>query len=290
MVRKRIVLGILLWIPTLAFSQRECPVHGKSLFVVTDQSDITLADAKRKCIEQAKAEAIKEEFGEIVVSDIVDTNIENGSSSTSYFWENTAAMSKGEWLSDTRQPQITVEYKDGSLFFSAEVWGTAREITQAKADLDWDILKDINNQKGVTTFENGERIYLRIRVPVNGYLAVYLTVGDGTTSCLLPYPKNTDGRYYVQGGTEHILFDKSSNNKAQIYRMTTVHAREINQIVVIYSPNAFTKCNDLNVDSRHPSNVATTDFQKWLTKCQRNDKDMVVERKWITIHNSQTNN
>lgn len=292
MVRKKVTLCLLLCLPMLAFAQREASVHGKSDFIVTDHDHLTLAEAKLKCVEKAKAEAIKAEFGEIVISDVLDSNVEsNGSTASSYFWENTAAMSKGEWLGDTQPSKINVEYRDGNLIFSAEVWGMAREIVQAKTDLTWDILKDFHGRKDVTTsFENGERIFLNMRVPADGYLAVYLTVGDGETFCLLPYPKDSDGRFPIKGGKDYVLFDRESDPLSPNYTMTTKHRKEANQLVVIYSPNPFTKCNDISTDPRHPNMLSTNDFQKWLLKCQRNDKEMVVDKKWMSIHNAKADN
>lgn len=287
---KRIYLfAFMTLFSVMAFGQREASVHGKSVYVVSDNDHITLRDAKRKCIEKAMAEAVKEEFGELVISDVVDSNVEtNGAATSSYFWENTAAMAKGEWLGETRDPKIDVEYKNGNLVFSAEVWGMAREISQAKVDLDWNILTDFNGQKAVaSTFENRESMYLRFRAPADGFLAVYLTVGDGETFCLLPYPKDADGRFFIKGGQDYMLFDKEINPMAKQYRLTTSHPQEINQLVVIFSPNPFTKCNDSTGDSKHPGSVSTREFQKWLLKCQRVDHDMVVDKKWVKIHNAK---
>ncbi len=287
----RNLIFFLMFLPVMAFAQREASVHGTYVYVVSDNDHITLRDAKRNCVEKAMAEAVKQEFGEVVISDVVDSNVEaDGSTASSYFWENTAAMAKGEWLGETQAPKIDVEYKDGNLVFSAEVWGLAREIVQSKVDLDMSILKKINDEKDATSsFESGERLYLRFRAPADGYLAVYLTVGNGKTSCLLPYPKDTDGRFPIKGGKDYNLFDKETDANAQQYKLTTKHPQEVNQLVVIYSPNAFTKCNDASSDGKQPNSLETSEFQKWLLKCQRSDRDMVVDKKWLRIHNAKAN-
>lgn len=275
-------------ISMMGLAQRETSVHGKSVYVVSDNDHLTLREAKNKCIEKAKAEAVKAEFGEQVMTDVIDSNVESeGAAAGSYFWENTAATAKGEWLGDTKAPKIDVEYVNGDLVFSAEVWGVAREIVQSKTDLDLDIMKDISGKKGnATSFEKGERIYLHFRAPADGYLAVYLTVGNGKTSCLLPYPKDSDGRFPIKNGVDYHLFDKEEDPIAQYYRMSTKHRQEVNQLVVIYSPNAFTKFNAKEGNAKLIESVDTSDFEKWLLKCQRSDRDMVVVRKWLRIHNS----
>lgn len=280
--------------PFVAVAQRTVTVNGTYTYIVGDNDDISLREAKVKCVELAKAEAIKAEFGEMITSDVIDTNLEtNGEASSSFFWENTVAMAKGDWLGDTKSPELDIEYKDGKLVFKAEVWGKVREIVQAKTDLKWNIMKEILGQKSETTsFVSGERIFVRFRSPSDGYVAVYLIVGDDETSCLLPYRKDPSGMFKVRNGKEYIFFDKDEDPRASFYKLSTQHEKEANQLVVIYSPNPFAKCTDITGDARHPNSLSTHDFQKWLLKCQRADRDMVVAKKWVTIrkNNSEKEN
>jgi len=279
-------LSFLLFFPLSAQAQREAAVSGKYVYVVSENDDITLKEAKRKCLELAKAAAIKEEFGEMITSDVIDSNVEtNGESANSYFWENTVAMAKGDWLGDIEQPQLDIKYEDGKLIFTAEVKGRAREIIQSKIDLKWEIMKDgVDKKKVASIFESGERVYVNFRSPADGYVAIYLIVGDDETSCLLPYPKDKDGRFEVRAGRDYLFFDSKEDLQAVSYRLKTKRRLENNQLVIIYSPNPFTKSNDKIGDGRHPSSLNTHDFQKWLLKCQREDRDMVVNKKWVKIY------
>ena len=290
----RLFLSLCIMIPFVAVAQRTVTVNGTYTYIVGDNDDISLREAKVKCIELAKAEAIKAEFGEMITSDVIDTNLEtNGEATSSFFWENTVAMAKGDWLGDTKSPELDIEYKDGKLVFKAEVWGKVREIVQAKTDLKWNIMKEILGQISETTsFVSGERIFVRFRSPSDGYVAVYLIVGDDETSCLLPYRKDPSGMFKVRNGKEYIFFDKDEDPRASFYKLSTLHEKEANQLVVIYSPNPFAKCTDITGDARHPNSLSTHDFQKWLLKCQRADRDMVVAKKWVTIrkNNSEKEN
>lgn len=290
----RLFLSLCIIMPFVAVAQRTVTVNGTYTYIVGDNDDISLREAKVKCIELAKAEAIKAEFGEMITSDVIDTNLEtNGEATSSFFWENTVAMAKGDWLGDTKSPELDIEYKDGKLVFKAEVWGKVREIVQAKTDLKWNIMKEILGQKSETTsFVSGERIFVRFRSPSDGYVAVYLIVGDDETSCLLPYRKDPSGMFKVRNGKEYIFFDKDEDPRASFYKLSTLHEKEANQLVVIYSPNPFAKCTDITGDARHPNSLSTHDFQKWLLKCQRADRDMVVAKKWVTIrkNNSEKEN
>ena len=284
--------GLCLLSPLSMEAQRTETVTGTYTYIVTDNDDITLTQAKRKCIELAKAAAIKEKFGELVTSDVIDSNVEtNGQSTNSFFWENTVAMARGEWLGDVEPPKLNITYAQGNLVFMAEVHGKVREILQAKTDLKWEVQKDgVGKKVATSTFESGDRIYVTFRSPADGYVAVYLMVGDDETSCLLPYPKDADGRFPVKANRTYVFFDKDRDPGAYHYRLNTKRQQEDNQLVIIYSPNSFMKCTDTSNDKTRPNSLNTHDFQKWLLTCQRLDRDMVVNKKWIKITQKKDNN
>lgn len=268
-----------------AFAQKTVAVHGVYNYEVSTNDNVTFKEAKLKCIELAKAEAIKGEFGELITSDVIDTNVEtNGEATSTFFWENTVAMAKGVWLGETKPTEFNVEYTDNKLIFKAEVWGTAREIIQAKADLKWKIMKEVDGKMQESNrFINGERVFLNFRSPADGYLAIYLITGDDETACLLPYKKDPTGRFRIKRGTVYTFFNREVDPETVQYRLKTNHSLEDNQFVIIFSPHPFTKCNDITGDARHPNSLSTHDFQKWLLSCQRADSDMVVDKRWLKI-------
>ena len=292
-----------------AVAQREAKVNDEYVLELSDESDLTFKQAKQRCIELAKAKAIRKEFGEMITSDVIESNTEGaGKSSGTYFWENTVAQARGDWLDDLRQPEVNVEYADGKLIFTAKVWGLAREIIQARTELQWELLRkgSSDGPKGSTVsygrgnnkyyytrfsngqlpeFTNGERVYLKFRAPSSGYVAVYLIEAADKTSCLLPYPASTDGRVEVVGGRDYLFFDKRLDSSSPFYNMETNRQSEDNQIVLIYSPHPFNKCNDVSKDALHPTTLNTHDFQKWLLNIQRHDREMVVNKRWIRILN-----
>ena len=279
------IIGLFFLLPSitsLAQTPREEIVSGEYTYVVRDNDNITFSEAKRKCIELAKATAIKEKYGELITSDFIDSRVDkDGESSNSYYWENTVARAKGIWLGDTEgYPILDIEYKDGQLVFTAKVQGWARELTQVITDLKWSIMKEgINDRVEAEAFDSGERFYVNFRSPADGYVAIYLTVGDDETSCLLPYPKDSDGRFAVKADRNYIFFDKTTDALARHYLLKTNRPQEDNQLIIIYSPNPFTKCNDVSKGGLHPNSLNTHDFQKWLLRCQRMDSDMVINKK-----------
>lgn len=287
-IKSNFIIGSLLLLgPVFSLSvsaQKTAKVHGKYQYVVTDNDNITLKEAKIKCIDLAKAEAIKDEFGVMVASDFINTERADNNDSSSFYVMDTSSSLKGEWLGDERQPEITIETYDDNIIFTAEVWGTAREIVRTHTDLKWDIKKDFNGKRISTNqFDTGERFYLDFTSPIDGYVAVYLITGDDDTACLLPYRKDTSGRVPVKGGKNYTFFDKATDPSATHYKLSTKQIQEMNQLVVIFSPNPFTKFVASSEDSSKISHVSQKDLAQWLLKSQRADKDMVVNRKWITI-------
>ena len=288
-------LLLLVFLPFTAVAQKVVDVHGKGTYVVGENENITLTEAKLRCIEWAKTDAIESAFGKSISSNIIDTNISStnaeGTVESSYFWMNTEAMSRGDWLGDTKEPVITVEYIKGELFFTAEVWGQAREIAQAKTNLKWDILKDVDGkQVEASTFANGERLYVRFRSPANGYVAAYLIQSNSSeATCLLPYKTDTSGRFEVKGGKSYIFFDKTATPPAPYnIKLTTDEAFEMDGIVIVYSPNPFTKTNDSDAaDARHLNTLGAREFRNWLRKSQQADREMVVETRWVKISNQE---
>ncbi len=287
------VLAFLLMLGyTDGMAQRVETVTATYTYVVTDDSDVSLKEARRRCIEGAKAKAIESVFGKMVTSDVIDSSVEtNGESTSSYFWQNTMTSVRGDWIQDTDPPVLNIEYSDGKLIFTATVNGLAREIVQANVDIKWNILRDGTNRKVVTdAFESGERIYVNFRTPADGYVAVYLIVADDEVYCLLPYPNDSDGKFPVKSGEDYSVFDRNIDADARYYKMTTKSPTESNQIVLIYSPNPFVKCNDKRVDSKRPNVISSRNFQKWLLENQKRDRDMYVDKKWVKINNRNTEN
>lgn len=265
-------------------------VHGKATLILSENDNMTLIEAKRECVKRARYEAIKEAFGESLSS---TTNIVEGTvngTDISNFVEETTMSAKAEWVEDTKEPVVKYDSDGERIVFTAEVWGMARPITSAAIELDWKVLcGGTADSDESDEFRHKERIYIKFRAPVSGFLAIYLL--DSTNkeaSCLLPYKHNLTGRHEVMGGKDYIFFDKETDPRAIPYCLTTSMPLEMDQVVLIFSPNKFTKCNEITGDRRHPNSLSIDDFEAWLKRLKQQDDDMVVDRnKWIKIYNKQ---
>ena len=149
-------------------------------------------------------------------------------------------------------------------------------------------MKDINGKKFPSDqFDSRERFFVKFKSPIDGYVAIYLISDDDNTACLLPYRQDRTGQVQVKGGKEYVFFDKATNPAATHYRLSTNRLQEMNQLVVVFSPNPFSKDVNITTDHRNPTYLSQKDFAKWLLKNQRADKDMVVARKWLTIKGTE---
>lgn len=286
--KKTFHLILLLLVCVVGYAQKTEKVHGKYSYTVGENESITLMEVKQKCIINAQSEAIKETFKEKIESttNMVDGNV-NGKE-VSAFYDEVTLNSSAEWIGDTQEPVISAVYEDGKLTFTAEVWGEAREITQNKVDFEWKTLcNGTTDSYESDKFKPKDRLYIKFKSPVSGYIAIYLLDSSSKrANRMLPYRNNTTGYHEVKAGQEYILFDRDSDPTATPLTISTNDALEMDQIILIFSPNSFTKNNDDNGDRKHLSSQTVENFEQWIKKMRKRDKDMVIDRsKWITIVN-----
>ena len=263
---------------------REAEVSDSITIMV--EEEMTWAQAKRKAIATAKAKAIEKEFGTYVNDAMIIQEMENDGKVSSGFVNLTVEESKGDWLGDTKQPELTVEYNNDRLFLTAKVWGKAREIKQAKTDIDWKIINKTNATTPTTTFISGENMYVSFKSPVDGYLAIYL-IDTELAYCLLPYKGMTEGAYKVEAGKTNIFFDKNRDLLSRGMIMKTTQGAETNEVVLIFSPNPFTKPIDNRRRFNNPNSLSPVEFNDWLLKCRLQDREMVVQKHIIKIINNK---
>lgn len=290
---KPFVLTAMLLMACGAWAQKTEKVHGTFSYTVGDNENITIAEVKRRCIIGAQNAAIKETFNERISSttSMVDANI-NGNEISS-FYEEVSMNSIAEWIGDQKPPVITATYADDKLTFTAEVWGEAQEITKSKIDLEWATLcNGVTDAYQSTSFKHRDNMYIKFKAPVSGYIAIYLIdSGSKQAVCMLPYKNDQDGRQEVKAGKEYVFFDKVSDPNAVPLRLTTREEIEMDQIVLIFSPNSFTKNNDNIGAGKSLGTQSLEKFEQWLKKLRKQDDEMVIDRStYITIVNENAKN
>lgn len=275
-----------MYFPFNLHSQTLHTVDGKYLYYVPEH--IPLEIARQTAIERARLEAMAAKFG-TTVSQVNTTSVTTGGSkSETMFLSSGGSEVRGEWIEDTREPDIEVMYENGMLCVKAVVVGKAREIAGVSVDIDARILRNGTDARFESSeFRSGDDLFLYFRTPVDGYLAVYLVDAEQQAFCLLPYRQETSGKTAVAGNAEYTFFspDTVDENKQVVdeYTMTCDRGIEQNEMYIIFSPNEFSKANDRQEIANLPRQLPFSDFQKWLTKNRLKDKDMTVMRKPVVV-------
>ena len=280
-----IICLFLLALPTLA--QRTEKVRAEYIYHAPE--NISLEEAKRIALERAKIQAIADEFGTIVSqSNTTLVSNRNGESSTDFFSLGGSEV-KGEWIETIGQPSYDISYEQNMLVVKVTVSGRIREMISAQIDFKAEVLCNGTDLKFARTdFKNGDDLYLYFQSPIDGYLAVYLL--DEVSQmvyCLLPYKSSSEAVIPIEHDKPYIFFSaKHAGDKAHLvdeYTMTCNSSVERNTIYVIFSPNEFAKANSNNVEELLPQELSFEEFQEWLSKGRKRDKDMNVNAKSIII-------
>lgn len=257
-------------------------------------STMSLEQAKQEALLQTRLKVLADRFGTIVNS---TTNITLSNSET----DQTRSLSevhtlathevKGEWIEDTREPVQEISY-DRSMrnttIITTRVWGKAREILTAKAQVDVHLLKDTLSGADADVFHHEQSFYLSLQSPVAGYAAVYLLDEDEDMAyCLLPAADDERGAIPVTGNRRYVFFSseyarryytKADELLGTEYMFTTERSVSYSQIYVLFSPQQFYKANDeakAHEQYSLPRATQLKNFRQWLTQCKIRDTQLV---------------
>lgn len=277
MVRALFILSLILSSLT-ALAQKLKTVEG--VYTYHAPENVTMEQAKRTALDRAMIQALADEFGTIV-SQSNATRVENQNGQTNIdFLSIGGSEVKGEWIETIGEPIYNIRYEGDMLVVSVKVKGKAREIVSAGIDFQAKVLRNGTEDKYESDqFRSGDELYLSFTSPVSGYIAVYLVDADNQAYCLLPYRRQTDGIYSIKANQRYLFFNikeapQTERSYVDEYVMTCNRSSEQNQIYVIFSPNQFVKATDNQSDATLPRELKFEDFQKWLVKCRKHDKEM----------------
>ena len=301
---KRLFLTLLiLCVASVSFriaAQRIVSVSGEDTYYAP--STMSLEQAKQEALLQAKIRVLAAKFG-TTISSTTNIHVENreGADARSKTEVQTLSMNevKGEWLEDTR-PAVQEIYYDKSMpnttIIRTQVWGKAREVTVARAEIEVHLLKDTVRGSDAEVFSNEQSFYLSVQSPVAGYLAVYLLdQEDEAAYCLLPATADHRGAVTIDSNTRYVFFSEDYARRhysaadqvlGTEYMFITGRSVLFNQIRVIFSPNEFFKATDRQEqDSRYnlPRETSIPAFNKWLVGCKTRDPQLVDQPLTVKI-------
>ena len=289
-MRRIVLISFLLLFVAITYAQKMQKVTATYTYYAPE--NVTLEEAKRTALDRAKLSAIADAYGTLVTqSNTMITSNQNGKTDSQFFSLGGSEV-KGEWIETTQEPIYNISYEGDMLVVSVEVKGRIREIVSSGIDFTAKVLRNgIEEKFESNQFRSGDDMFLYFKSPVDGYLTVYLL--DETIQevfCLLPYKASGQGAYRIEHDKPYILFsaknDLENANIVDEYTMTCSREIEYNDIYVIFSPNAFTKANtNESTEDVLPRQLSFEDFQKWLVKLRKIDKEAIVNNKQISIKN-----
>lgn len=284
---RQFVLLLLSIFCSAVSAQKVVTVEAEYIYHVPE--NVTLESAKRTALDRAKIQAIADEFGTIVSqSNTTRIDNKNGSSQVDFLSIGGSEV-KGEWIETIGEPEYVISYEQGMLVITCRVKGKAREIVAAQIEFKAKVLRNGTEDKFEDdNFRSGDDLYLSFQSPIKGNLAVYLVDADRQAFCLLPYRNQTEGIYPVKANLPYLFFNErlapqEERSYVDEYNMTCERSSEHNQIYIIFSPNQFAKAVDNNANDALPRQLSYEDFNKWLVKCRKYDKDMNLRMIPITI-------
>ncbi len=284
----RIVLAAFLLLPAFVCQAQEVK-KVEATYTYYAPENVSPAEAKRTALERAKIQAMADAFGTIV-SQFNSTRVENKNGKSSVdFLSLGGSEVKGEWIETIEEQTDIAGFERNMMVVTATVKGRAREIVSAGVDFKAKILRNGTEDKFEDyDFRNGDDLYLSFTSPVEGYLAVYLIDAEQQAYCLLPYRHQTDGIYKIKANRPYLFFNAATvpaaeRSRIDEYVMTCNRTSEQNLICLIFSPHPFAKATDTVTEETLPRHLSYNDFQHWLVKCRKRDKDMILKQYMISI-------
>lgn len=265
--------------PVVAQKLRTATVSGEYSYYPPET--MSLEQAKSVAVERARLEAIASEFGTSVSqTNTLHVSNRNGDTDSDFQLLGQSEVN-GDWLADTREPEITVGYDAGMLQVSAKVWGRIRERKRAEFDLS---IETLCNGMASERFRHNDRFSVRFRSPVNGFLSIWLADDVlGQLYCLLPYEDAGGVARAIESRKVYTLL--STDDPAYPYReetiLTTEQEVEFNRAVFIFSTSNFSM--PLTSQGEFLPELSVSEFNKWLQRNRVKDENMYVTQKVLEI-------
>ena len=280
------ILTVLLALPM--FAANDIVRVSATYEYVSDNPRETPEQAEKTAFERAKQKALGDKFGVDVASVTNTLTVNNARESQTNVFALGGTAVRGEWIETLKEEVLDKQFAKGFWTVRVHVEGRARNYATEKADIQFTLVKDIQDLESPVTFRDGNDLFLRFSSPVAGYLCVYLIDEAQKAYCLLPYMTQQTGSQSVVANKEYVFFSSRFDKYAQEYTLTCERSSEQNALYVIFSPNEFIKAADKEGgknfrDEQLPRELTYEAFLKWLTRIQTKDPQLVVRPTVISI-------
>lgn len=270
---------VLLLIAMGAQAQRIVNACGEVHYVVPETQTVT--EAKQTALTQARLKAIADEFGTIVTQTNTTAmhNI-NGQTNSSFnsYSENEV---RGIWISDTKEPEVSVDFHNGMMVIYTKVCGKIREQKQASVEMQ---VKPLNKGIESTLFRNNDRFSVSFKSAASGYVAIFLREDNiGVVNVMMPYDNGDGNAREVKSNKDYVFLTTKDPEYpyGEETILTTDKTVENNTLIVVFSQKKF-HVSLTNKGEFVPS-VENDKFKKWLHGLRVYDTTVQVEKIVLTI-------
>lgn len=282
-MKKGCLAIVMLLLCGVGFAQRSVNVSGEYRYVVPE--NVAIDKARVIAIERAQNEALATAFGTIVSQTNTAIISNEGGESQTTFRSYGGTETKGEWLGNTHDPEVSISYEGNTLVVLAKVWGKARELKSSDIEL---MVKTLCNDIESEHFVDNDRFAVRFKTPTKGYFAIFLVDDNvGTAYCLLPYETDNGKAREVKSNVEYEFL--STKDVSFPYQentvLTTSRDIEINRLVFIFSTNEFMM--PLTNMGEYVMELKADKFFDWLRKCRIKDEDMQTIERTVDIRSNK---
>lgn len=262
------------------FGQKSVSVCGEYRYVAPE--NVSREQARNIAIERARNKAMADEFGTIISE--VNTSITKSSADGYNAKDETVfntyggTESKGLWLSDNSEPEISETFENGFFVINVKVCGKAKELKSADLELN---VSSLCNGIESDRFRSKDRFTVKFKTPVKGYLAIFLLDDNDVASCLLPYESGE--AVEVNNKEEYVFLTTSDPNYpwGEETILETEKEVEYFRIYYIFSKNSFTM--PMTENGEYVPELQRIKFEKWLLKNRIHDEDMQVIQRVIEV-------
>lgn len=261
-------------------AQRVATVCGEYRYIVP--GEVPLNRAKQIAIDKARNEAIANEFGQVVSQSTNTTIHSSGTQSSVQSDSYVSTESKAIWLSDTKEPEVSIAYENDVMVITASVCGKARELKMAEVELKMQVL---NNGFESEQFRSNDKVSIMFKSPVSGYVAIFFRDDNaGMIYCMMPYENEDGTAREVKSNKEYIYL--STEDPVYPYQEETILVTEktveFDTFILVFSKKDFSMPS--SEAGEFVPELSVEDFQKWLRKNRINDETMQTIEKSIQIH------
>jgi hypothetical protein len=273
------------------------------------EPNMTESEAKNKCLEFARIDAIRKAFGEVIIQgnstfiQNTNTGLKTETQNVFNFYSDTYV--NGEWVEDKNEPIFNKSVQGNDTWISVKVKCNVRSLKNKEISFETKTASCPEIKCQTEQFNNGQDFFLCFKSPVDGYLSVYLDVPtDAKTYRILPYKYySAEGSVFVKADIQYTFFSKKNNvigNSTFVDELTLDLTQpgipENNKVFVLFSPKeplgkpllSNTMVAESNQTTNKgaielPAYLPSDEFQKWMQKVRRRNPDIELSSKYISI-------